>query len=570
MTWRIRLRKPWTPREMSLIAGLLVVGVLLPLVVSAVAGTLEIPRNDDWSYRRMSTELAKTGTLALDGISSTFIVGQILIAQPLLWLSGAGPTAFTVAGVLFATAGMLGAYVLARRFLRPRDAGLAAGLLAIFPGYLAYATSFMSDVPALATQFACLTLGAVAVAERPTRTRWLVAALTVGVFAFSMREFAIAAPASVAAVAIAIEPKRRRTWVMVLGTLGTCVALYAWRTSLPGQVPAVGAGFGSFPSVPQALSSVAFVVAPAALVGFRRWRNHLRTFDLVVGLELGLVLVVARVIRWLMGGDLESVIMMNLTSRTGAPASSYLLGGRPVLFGDPMWDAINIAALLSTVVVLTVGAGMLGYALRRSMRSAPMESRDFRAPIVVLLLFTLVVAGGLVAFSLSRLIIDRYFWVMVTPLAILLLRTPSGRPEPAAQGSSPTLGLARAASAMAVVLLLAATSLVYLLNSHAFDAGRWAAGERLVRAGYARDAIDAGYEWVGYHATTRGDPTNRSSLETFYRSWWSGFVPCAVVSGKPIAGSGWEPLGTTDYSLILFLGPIEKLYLYGSTDPGCP
>src|SRR5215204_5662973 len=151
----IRHRSPGVSRprragyEILVIAGLVILGVVIPLIVSVVAGSLEIPRNDDWSYRRISLGLATTGRLALDGASQTMIIGQIFLAQPFLWLSRLEPWGFTVAGALFATGAIASTYALARQLLPGRLAIVPVLLLLIFPGYLAYATSFMSDVPAL-------------------------------------------------------------------------------------------------------------------------------------------------------------------------------------------------------------------------------------------------------------------------------------------------------------------------------------------------------------------------------------------------------------------------------------
>src|SRR6266576_2594720 len=193
-----RWPRPTDPREARhetwLLVGLLLLGVVLPVVVGAIAGSLEIPRNDDWSYRRIALELARTGRLALDGASQTMIVGQIVVTQPFLWLSGLQPWGFTAAGIVFAVGAMVAAYVMARQVLPPRLAVIPVLLLVVFPGYLAYATSYMSDVPAAAAEFACLALGAIALARRPVPAGWLLAAVAVGFLAFSIRDFAVAAP----------------------------------------------------------------------------------------------------------------------------------------------------------------------------------------------------------------------------------------------------------------------------------------------------------------------------------------------------------------------------------------
>ena len=38
------------------------------------------------------------------------------------------------------------------------------------------------------------------------------------------------------------------------------------------------------------------------------------------------------------------MILDNLASQWGAPASSYLVGGRPLLFTDPVWAAVGVLA----------------------------------------------------------------------------------------------------------------------------------------------------------------------------------------------------------------------------------
>ena len=76
--------------------------------------------------------------------------------------------------------------------------------------------------------------------------------------------------------------------------------------------------------------------------------------------------------------------------------------------------------------------------------------------------------------------------------AILLLRGP-------AQASG--LGRSRA-FAHAAFAWLAASAFVIAANSFAYDAARWhAEGEAAVALGYEAATIDAGYEWVGYHAS---------------------------------------------------------------------
>jgi hypothetical protein len=558
-------------KELWLITGLLLLGVALPLVVGAVAGSLELPRYDDWSYRRIALDLARTGSVVLDGISETMIIGQILVTQPLLWLSGFQPWAFTVAGVVFATAGILGAYAMARGILSARDATIAAGLLAVFPGYLAYATSYMSDVPALAAEFTCLALGMVAIRSRTVLFGWLLASAAVGVFAFSIREFAVAAPASVLLAAIAGQPRSLRVLGLALAVGTCCVGIHLWRTSLPGQLPALGPGYGApFLSV-QAMYSVALVVAPAALIGAIRWRPYLRRLHVVIGLEIGVILAGAHVLRYLRdGGGMPRVILDNLFSPRGNPTSTLESGGLPLLFPEAVWSAVNGLALVTALAVFSVGVGIAGVHWRRTGRSLEGIASRLGSPLGIVLLFSVLVMGGLLAFSLSRPVYDRYFWPLVPPVAVLFLYLPGDMGAPDPSKSDPRVDRLLRGSATFVTFVLAGLAGILLLNSHALDAARWAAGQRLVGTGLASDQIDAGFEWVGFHATSLGDPTRPLILDPFYRSWWPEFTACGVVSAEPLTAEEGRLVDTIPYELNLIAGPSETLYLYRTSSLDCP
>ena len=195
------------------VAGLLVAAVVLPLAVGAIGGVLDVPRNDDWSYRGIAMRLYQTGRLELDGAVQAASLGLALAIQPLLWLSGGEWWAFLVAGIVFDALAISAGYLLLRRILPRPLAALGMGLVVIFPAWLPYSLSFMSDVPGLAAQLTCLYFGAVALDRPRSSGRWLAAALVVGLYGYSIREFALAAPAAVLLAAFLREPKRASIWV---------------------------------------------------------------------------------------------------------------------------------------------------------------------------------------------------------------------------------------------------------------------------------------------------------------------------------------------------------------------
>ena len=69
-------------------------GIGIPLWMAAAAGTIGLPGNDDWIYMRAASSLFRTGNIDMPGHTAAS-VGQLALVQPLLWLSGGDPCAFT-------------------------------------------------------------------------------------------------------------------------------------------------------------------------------------------------------------------------------------------------------------------------------------------------------------------------------------------------------------------------------------------------------------------------------------------------------------------------------------------
>jgi hypothetical protein len=566
-----RWPRPSSPREARieiwLIVGLLLLGVVLPLVVSAFAGSLEIPRNDDWSYRRTAVGFATTGRITLDGGSLPLMIGQALFTWPFLSLSGFEPWGFAVVGVVFAIGAVASAYALARQVLPARLAVIPVVLLLLMPGYLAYATSYMSDVPAMVGAFACLAIGAHALKRTPVRTGFVLASVAVGFFAFTIRDFAVAAPASVVVATLCVDP-RRRYWLIAIALGVACAGVYAWRATLPGQ-------FGDLPFYPngivriiEAVFSAALVLSPAAILAAARWRHHWRRFDVIVGAELGLVLVGLRVIQWVSSGNMPLILLDNLMSQWGSPGPNVLPGVRPVLFPDPVWSAFNVLAMAAVVITFAIGAGIAGVHIRRSRSSLRGAISRVGSPPGLMFIFVVATTAGLAVFGMRFSLFDRYLWPLVVPMATLFLYVPQDLQTAASAGVERPAQLPFTATAVVVGLVLASFSVTYLLNSNAFDAGRWRAGEALVQLGLAADQVDAGYEWMGGHATSRASVVTPGSGQS-YRDLWPSFQLCGFVSSSPQAAASAELVGTESYRLHLVAGETEALYLYRLTTPEC-
>lgn len=561
---RLRLRSPHAWDAVAVI-GLVALGVGIPVLIGAVAGSLEVPRNDDWVYRKMTLDFARTGVLVLN--VKAMVVGQIILTQPLLWLSASRPWAFAVAGILFAACAVLSAYALARQFLPPLRATVAVALLLLFPGYLAYATSFMTDVPALAAQFSCLAMGAVALRRRPVRDRWLVASVVVGCVGISLRDFAVAAPAAVLAATICAHPRRYRYWGLAAGVAACYGLLYLLRIALypKDQTIVITAPGGFFQSL-QAMAILSLVLVPAVLIGAVRWHRHWQRRDLVVGAELGVLLAGVRLLQWYQQGTMPLAILPNLASQWGAPQREMFLGDRPLLFGDATWAVVNVLALAAGVPLLAACVGIAGVYVRGSGRRPAQLLRRLGSPVGSLTLFILAVAGGQTVYALFTPVFDRYFWPLVPPIAILLMYGAGSSAMSTETWSRPVRQAATALTMLAVGAL-AAVSMVFALNSNAFDAALWRAGETLTGLGIRSDEIDAGYAWVAYYAST---PISGGGSGTVaYRQYWPAFRECGFVTSTNGGRPGAVLVGSTSYSLLLIGGPTEPLYLFRDTAPGC-
>jgi hypothetical protein len=84
-------------------------------------------------------------------------------------------------------------------------------------------------------------------------------------------------------------------------------------------------------------------------------------------------------------------------------------------------------------------------------------------------------------------------------------------------------------------------------------------------------SVDAGFEWVGGHATTMVNKSLHPAAPV-YEPWYArmepGFRDCAVVSGFPLDFPGLHLVKTTRFELLGFFGS-RNLYVYVSSAPGC-
>jgi hypothetical protein len=353
------------------------------------------------------------------------------------------------------------------------------------------------------------------------------------------------------------------TWAVASALGASCAGLVLLKVSMPGQTVTGGVGTGTIINMLPAISSLCLVASPAVLVrANERWRTWNR-FDVALGGALGCAVVAFLGMLWVRAGS-PTALLDNLSSQYGVPSSWYIIGGRPLVFDNPAWFALNLLALAATVVTSGVVMGDVGRYVRTCWQKPRTCLDEFGRPAGTLILFVAITIAGLTVYSIKSAVFDRYLWPLVPATAILMMYRPDL--DAASRSWMWRLRLTRLSSFLCWTILLG-VSLLYMLNSFAFDVARWQGGERLAALGTRAETIDAGYEWVGEHQPSLPPPNPPSGTEVFYERWWPSRITCGIVSGSPLPDA--RPTDAVPWRLFLIGGPEEKLYLFRRADPGC-
>lgn len=549
--------------DLAIIIAILLLGVAIPAAMAVATHAFNIPRNDDWAYRRVLFDFARSGRYSLVGWGTMTLVGQILWATPFVLLLGPHPWVPGVAVAVTSVIGLGAAYYLSRQLLG--RAGSAAVLLTllVLPGFVLNTSSFMTDVPAFAADATCLALGAVALTRRDwPRWAWTAASMAVGILGFSVRQFDLAAPLAVLGV---LAVSDGRNWARYAGTaagvLLACGALYAWTTRLPGYqhqafglptVPSLGTVAASYftmalfvtPWLPRALARCWAQAAP------RAWAAAALT---------------------LAGGALLTVLGQHLfvgdyMTRSGVTGGLVLFGVRPNLFPEPIWRLTDVVAVGAGAALAFVVASTHGGGRGRDGGTGPVRH--------LVMVFTVFNSVGLVVFGLvvRTNIWDRYLWPIAWGTVLLLAsrRAPGAAHATNRRVRRPGVASGAAAGALSLGLVLVTAALT--LNSDAYDGARWSAGQDAVKAGFPARTVDAGFEWVGDHASVKAVPAARrrgALYEAWYDEMFPGFRECAFVSGSLLSWTSLPLVRTVRYNELAVAIP-EKLYVYATDAPGCP
>ncbi len=510
--------------DVAAVLGLVAIGVILPAVLAGAFQAFSIPRNDDWAYRRDLWEFVRTGHMSFTGWGAMSLVGQILWGAVFAAVFGQQAWVPGAAVAVLATGGLVAAYAVARAVLSTRRA--VAGVLVVLalPGFALSTSSFMTDVPAFSAEAVCLAIAAVALGRQgPFRWALLGAALVVGCFGFSIREFDLAAPlAALGALSVGDRGHARTYGVAGAGFLAACGAIYLWSAHVPGAQSLPLAVSGPVRFVKGAGNSyftVSFGLAPLLPAAWRRGRARLSARFVLP--PIGVLAAGAA----LLAAD-HSLFSGNYLLPQGATGAAVLTG-RPALFPSAVWWVLQLVAL---------AAGALMAAVVATLRRPSFSPARLGNPRGLLVLFSILTALLLLFFQgfTRGTVFDRYLWPLDFSLAVLLLARPgaprasSNRPGPTGAGrgrrpvtprrpaAAPRRSLSPVPVGVATVVLstvVAAVAAVITLNADAYDAARWAAGDKAVAAGVPATMVDAGFEWVGSHEADVARPGSPGTRE---------------------------------------------------------
>jgi hypothetical protein len=511
------------------------VGVVVPLVVARHFGASGIPRSDDWSYLKALFHWVDAGQLDFNNFVSMTLLGQLVLAAPIVQIFGNDITTVQVTTALLGLVGLLG--VLALGVIVTRRVWVAtflAVMVAVGPLWGALTVSFMTDVPAFVFSVLACTLGARALAAKRVSLPYLAAALAAAFIGFTIRQYAVVPFVAIVLVggwALWREGRGRR-WRTFLGiaaglVVASILVFAYWRTipnlkSLTPELPDAHSLRATFYKATGMLRLLGLLVAPAIVLAGpvrivrRAWAAASATM-LLLGAIVVLALAYAAV-------EAPRIALAgNYVLPNGILGNAVLGGNRPDILPTGGWTLL--------VLIGTLGALLLVLALVPALVEIGTRLRDRdltpREPIVVFL--GLVIVGYVITYLFAAAtglpMADRYVLPILPLAAVLLLR---GREVDEAtttdpfvvDGASTRLRLVLAGVALAVLMGVGA---VYALDSASYDGTRWRVAVAATRDGWTPRQIRGGFEWTNFYA--RGPHgSNR------------GPAPCVTVIVDPPGG----------------------------------
>lgn len=495
------------------VLAIVVLGGLVPLAIASHFGAFGIPRNDDWAYVHALTVL--DARAALDGGHwvSANLVGQLVGSLPLVWIFGTSIRALQVWSVLVGVVGLLAVHDLAGRRTTPTRALLVTLVVAVGPLWATLSVSYMTDVPAFTFAMVCLALGVRGIrADGPRAT--FFASLVVGVLAFTVREYAVAAPFAVAVTALWCardwpETQRRAVRWTCAGAAAAIGLFYYWRLHIPTWfessvgLPGLDRTTAVVDDFAQATMLVGLLVLPVTVLARPR-RALLASFRRAPQASVVTLTTVSIFLAAAIGYHGTSGVFTgggNYVTSLGALGTSTLRGDRGLVLPWPVMVTLAVAGAWSALVLCALAVPAVADTWASFRRRAALTPVTIPQVVVGLALLAYLVPY-VVSSAFGIGVYDRYL-LPVVPLAAILVLWRAPRPGPSDRR--------RMQAASVAFVVLALLGLVIAVNAASFDGTKWKVATRAAEVTGDGELVDGGYEWIGAHGLflDRGDPCVR-------------------------------------------------------------
>ncbi len=489
--------------------GLLVlagVGLVVPLAAARHFGAFGIPRGDDWSYLQTLFRFADHGRLDGNHWVSMTLVGQVGLATPVVWVFGHSIRAVQVTAALFGFVGLVATFWLAHSIVGRRAAAIIVLSIAVSPLWGVLVISYMTDVPAFVPSMLALALGTAALRRTRVSPGLLSAALAAGVFAFSIRQYAIVPVLAIwltalVAAWVSDDYERLRSIAAIgLTAIFACVVIYGLWSRIPNlktYVPAAPNGHsisvtvvktGGFLRLAGLFLAPVVVLADPVQVVRRAWAASRRAVLLVGGgTTVALVALSLRVPGQQFVG--------NYVDANGALSTDVLLGKRPDVFPAGFYVLLVAVATVSAVVLVVA---LIAPTVRAVAR---LGEGDFTLEHPDRFAIGLSALGYVVAYELAMItgvsVYDRYALPVLPLLAIVFVASARAAEvrEPMPTPGTSTWWWA----SIVAVGLLAVVGFAFTVDSASFDGTRWRVAVAARHAGFAPRRINGGFEWVNFY-----------------------------------------------------------------------
>ncbi len=554
-------------RREGLVAAAVAVAVLVLYWLAAWArGAVGALRNDDWVYVRALYRLVDTGVFAPE-FSQASLLGQLVIAAPLVAVVGHSIVALQALTALVSAWGLVAGYLLVRTFLPRLVSVIVVGAVAVSPLFGSLAISFMSDPYMDTLSITALLLGSKAMGHARGGYGWLAAALVAGYWAFSVREFGLAAAACVA-LGYLVERLRRRSYGQALVgaaagalTLALAVGFLLWRRAIPGTMVAGGGtpwpSEYAFSMLSRSAMTLGLFVAPvAALASPRRALLVLRRLWWVPAVAVAAIGVAA----WSMRNRVSLKLLPNYVTTT-FPYGETVAGAAPAVTPLTAFRAEEaIGALVATILVAVVLTALVTIPARRR----DSEGGVARPGFVLTAMFAVGYTGGMLAVQglTGALMFDRYFLPSILPVGATVAYA-----AVRAGLTTPVMQRIAIAGLTGLAAVGAWTTDIANLN----DGAKNAMATTWVAKGYAPATVDAGYEWFGY---TNPNPFGVRTIPAGQPWYWALFpatTTCIRVSyddGSALPGE--KVVGTSVVTTLIGREVRYRVSVPEVAPAGCP